>query len=144
MFKKVKEVMLTLLATIAFALPLAAPRIVAAQASSACSGSIQSGLECGTCLNTQNPDGPGCPSGESASDSVNNILKTVINILSLIVGVISVIFVIIGGFKFITSSGDAANVSSAQKTIIYALVGLVVVALAQVIVRFVLDKATTT
>lgn len=78
----------------------------------------------------------------AGTPSVNSTVKSAINILSFIVGVISVVMVIIGGLKFITSSGDAANVSSARNTIIYAVVGLVVVALAQVIVRFVLDKVT--
>jgi hypothetical protein len=48
---------------------------------------------------------------------------------------------IYGGFKYITSGGDSGNVTAAKNTIMYALIGLVVVALAQLIVRFVLGKA---
>lgn len=36
-----------------------------------------------------------------------------------------------------------AKVSSAKNTIIYAIIGLVIVALAQFIVKFVLDKTVT-
>lgn len=75
-------------------------------------------------------------------ESVNNIITTVINVLSLVIGVIAVIMIIIGGFKYITSSGDAGNVTSAKNTILYAVVGLVVVALAQIIVRFVIGRVT--
>ncbi len=71
---------------------------------------------------------------------LTNIVKTVINILSLIVGLTAVIFIIVGGFKFVTSSGDAQKVASARNTIIYAVVGLAVAALAQFIVAFVLSK----
>jgi hypothetical protein len=46
--------------------------------------------------------------------------------------------IIIGGLKYITSGGESSNVSGAKNTIIYAIVGLIVVALAQFIVHFVL------
>jgi hypothetical protein len=75
-----------------------------------------------------------------AGTSVESVVRTVINLLSIIVGVVAVIMIIIGGLKYITSAGDSANVSSAKNTILYAVIGLVIVALAQVIVRFVLDK----
>jgi hypothetical protein len=74
----------------------------------------------------------------SAQSSVGNIVKTAINLISLAVGVIAVIMIIIGGLKYITSGGDSAQTSSAKNTILYAIIGLVIVALAQVIVRFVL------
>jgi len=73
---------------------------------------------------------------------VNNIITTVINIFSLVVGVVSVIMIIVGGLKYITSGGDSGNVTGAKNTILYAIVGLVVVALAQVVVRFVLTRVT--
>jgi len=69
-------------------------------------------------------------------------LKHCINIFSVIVGVVAVIMIIFGGFRYITSGGDSGNISSAKQTIIFAIVGLVVVALAQIIVRFVLSRAT--
>lgn len=73
---------------------------------------------------------------------INKLLGTVLNIFSLVVGVIAVIMVIISGLKFVTSGGDPQRASSARNSIIYALVGLVVALLAQVIVRFVLSRAT--
>jgi hypothetical protein len=78
--------------------------------------------------------------GCAGDSSLDGIIATVINIMSMVVGVIAVIMIIIGGIKYVTSSGDSNNVNSAKNTILYAIVGLVVVALAQVIVRFVLGK----
>lgn len=72
--------------------------------------------------------------------TVNNIITTVINIFSVLVGVVAVVMIIIGGMKYITSGGDSNNISAAKTTIIYAIIGLVVVALAQVVVRFVLTR----
>lgn len=89
------------------------------------------------------PNQDTCGEG-GANDRVNNIIKTVINIFSLVVGVVSVIMIIIGGFKYITSGGESSNVTSAKNTILYAIIGLVVVALAQILVRFVFSRATST
>jgi hypothetical protein len=75
--------------------------------------------------------------------TVNSILKKVLTIFSVIIGVAAVIMIMLGGFKYITSNGDSAKVGSAKTTIIYALIGLVIVALAQVIVNLVLNKVTS-
>ena len=72
--------------------------------------------------------------------TVESVIATVINILSIIVGVIAVIMIIIGGLRYITSGGDSNNTKGAKDTILYAIIGLVVVAMAQVIVKFVLNK----
>jgi hypothetical protein len=71
---------------------------------------------------------------------LDSLLNTVINIFSAVVGIIAVIMIIYGGFKFITSGGDSTKVTSARNTIIYAVIGLIIVALAQTIARFVLEK----
>lgn len=86
--------------------------------------------------------GTSCTDDGSAQAKVDNIIKLVINIFSLLVGVVSVIMIIIGGLKYITSGGEGANITGAKNTIMYAIIGLVVVALAQIIVKFVLAKAT--
>ena len=74
------------------------------------------------------------------SERIASVLRSVISLFSLVVGFVSVIMIMVGGFKYVTSSGDSNSISSAKNTIIYALVGLAVVALAQFIVRFVLAK----
>ena len=73
---------------------------------------------------------------------IPGIIKTVINLLSFIVGIAAVIMIIFGGLKYVTSGGDSNNTASAKNTIIYAIVGLVIVILAQTIVKFVLAKAS--
>lgn len=69
---------------------------------------------------------------------VNGVLKSVINLLTLVVGILAVIMIIVAAARFITSGGDASKVSGAKNALVFALVGLVVVALAQMIVHFVL------
>jgi hypothetical protein len=76
----------------------------------------------------------------SATDSVSALAKTVINLFSWVVGIVSVIMVIVGGFQYITSGGDSGKVTTAKNTIMYALIGIVIVALSQVMVQFVLER----
>lgn len=83
-----------------------------------------------------NPTSPNC---NASNKTPNELIKNIINIFSVIVGIIAVIMVIIGAFKYITSGGDSAKVSSAKQTIIYALIGVIIVALAQFMVEFVLS-----
>lgn len=82
--------------------------------------------------------------GKAATKKTNDLITTIVNILTVVVGIVAVIMVIIGGFRFIVSSGDSTSVSGAKKTVIYALIGLIIVVLAQVIVRFVLNTSVAT
>jgi hypothetical protein len=87
--------------------------------------------------------GTGSCDGSTATDSVNNIIKWVLNIFSVIVGIAAVIMIVVGGLKYTISGGDSTRVSGAKDTILFAIVGLVVVALAQIIVHFVLSNVQT-
>lgn len=78
-----------------------------------------------------------------AGETVNSTVALVINIFSWVVGVVSVIMIIYGGFRYVTSAGNEAGVKSAKDTILYALIGLVIVALSQIIVKFVLSSVST-
>lgn len=137
MIKKIKTTLLSLVAVATLAAPVLAPAVVSAQAEP----NIQGGLCAGANLNA---DETACPpnSGTVATEKVNSTIATVINIFSLVVGVVSVIMIIIGGLRYIISGGDSGNVQSAKNTILYAIIGLVVVALSQFIVQFVLEKAS--
>ncbi len=79
-----------------------------------------------------------------AGEKLNSTLSSVINIASLVVGAISVIMIIIGGLKYVSSQGDSTGTASAKNTVIYAVVGLVIVALSQIMVRFVVNRTTET
>lgn len=107
---------------------LAAPAAVLAQTpkDAACEGLALAGGSC-----QQQPDQP----------SINSTLSRVINIFSIVIGFAGVIMIMVGGFKYITSSGNDQSVNSAKNTILFAIIGLVIVALAQVIVRFVINEA---
>lgn len=89
---------------------------------------------------TDNPADCADAGKAEGTDTVNGVITTIIDIFSVVVGVVAVIMIIVAGFKYITSGGDSSKVSSAKTTLIYALVGLVIVALAQFIANFVLTN----
>lgn len=72
----------------------------------------------------------------------NGLLDQIITVLFLIAGVIAVIMIIVGGFQFVTSSGDSSKAAKGRTTLIYAVVGLVVVMMSATIVRFMVNKLT--
>lgn len=80
--------------------------------------------------------------GSANEEGLNELIANVVNIFSVVVGIIAVIMIIIGGFRYITSGGDSSKVTGAKNTIMYAIIGLIIVALAQVVVRFVLGQSS--
>lgn len=76
----------------------------------------------------------------TGSPSVNDTVQNALNLFSAIVGIIAVIMLIVGGINYITSQGDSSKTTKAKDTILYAAIGLVIVALAQVISHFVLER----
>lgn len=83
-----------------------------------------------------------CDDKNATVGGFQETLANIINIISIAVGVVAVIMIIFGGFKYITSGGASEKVTGAKNTILYGLIGLIIVALAQIIVKFVLNQAT--
>lgn len=73
-------------------------------------------------------------------DGVENLIATIVRLLSFFIGVAAVIMIMVAGFKYVTAGGDANKAGNAKSTLIYALIGLVIAALAQIIVRWVLSS----
>lgn len=72
---------------------------------------------------------------------VGNIAQTVVSILAKIVGVVSVIMIIFAGFRYVTAGGDSNSINSARNTLIYAIVGLAIAIISQLIASDVLNTA---
>jgi hypothetical protein len=144
MVQRIKTLLVALGASGLFLLPLAIPAMASAQPAPTTAPDVQAGVCQGSTLQfSPNPTPATCAANTAGGvDKVNSLITTAVNIFSIIVGIVAVIMIIIGGLKYITSSGDSSNISSAKNTIIYAVIGLVVVALAQFIVKFVLAKTT--
>src|SRR3990167_2671378 len=138
MIQKIKMLMVSLTMSLSFVVPAAVPATVHAVDAdiekSLCGGADQ--LKFGVQKECKDLAG-----GEDTG--LNAALGRIINIISVIVGVVAVVMIIFGGFRYITSGGTSEKVTNAKNTILYGIIGLVIVALAQVIVRFVLRESTT-
>ena len=84
----------------------------------------------------------GCDDG-AAEKRVSGVIRNIVQIISIAAGIIAVIMLIVAGLKYITSNGDANAIGSAKRTIIYAIVGLVIAASAQIIVQLVLNRSAS-
>ena len=139
MFTNLRKTIISLLSAATLMLvPVAVP----AMASAANSGAtIQDCLAQGSNLEAPQTD-TDCTNNntDDGSTNINSIIKLIINVFSFIVGIVAVIMIIYGGFRYISSGGDSTKISNAKNTIIYAIIGLIVVAFAQIIVKFVLGK----
>jgi ABC-type Fe3+ transport system permease subunit len=82
----------------------------------------------------------GCTKG---GDTIKSIAHNVVNIMSIVVGILSIIMLLVAGIKFVTSGGESNSVQSARNTLIYALIGVFIAVIAQVLVHLVLNTANS-
>jgi hypothetical protein len=98
-------------------------------------------VKCDACEGVNTLNGSGSNQCDpNAGNKIEDIIAGVIKILSFIVGFAAVVMIIVGGLKFITANGDSGAIASARGTIIYALIGIAIVAIAQILVHFVINK----
>ncbi len=141
MIQKIKAYLLTATSLVMLAVPVVATTAVAS-AADGCSG-ITNSLATGA--NSAIPgsgDAVNCASTGVNNDSVKTLAAKITNTFSIIVGAASVIMIIYGGFRYVTSGGESGRVGAAKNALLYAIVGLAIVALAQLIVHFVLAQST--
>ena len=122
---------------LAIAVSLALP-LVMSQPSHALFENSVGQAQCGANLEGGTP--AGCEDKTNSEAKASSTLQTLIGLLAFVVGVASVIALILAGFKFITAQGDAGSVKSARDTAVYAIIGLIVAAVAQGVVKLVLGK----
>lgn len=87
--------------------------------------------------------GVGQAGSDCSSGGVNNTISTAVTILSIVVGSAAIIMILVSGIRYITSGGDSGKVSSAKSTLIYALIGVVIAAVAQLLVHFILFQSNS-
>ncbi len=134
MIKTFKTMLLTVFSAGLLLMPAMIPLAAHAQ-------DIQGGVACGTEFDLNNTS---CsPQDPQAEGQIEDLVKKGIDIFSVIVGIIAVVMIIVGGVKYITSGGASEKVTAAKNTILFAVIGLIIVALSQIIVRFVLSKTTS-
>lgn len=79
-------------------------------------------------------------SSQNPLTGTKGLIRGIANIIAFVAGLGAIITIIVGGLKYITAGGDANKAKSARDTIVAALVGLVIIALADTIIGLVLSR----
>ena len=92
------------------------------------------------------PSLAGCDPGDQKLDGNPDprgltYFQVFLNIFLFAAGIAAFVFVIIGGVRYITSTGDPARIESAKNTLLYAIIGLIITVLAVPISAFIINAA---
>lgn len=78
-----------------------------------------------------------CPLITNVS-SILDIIRGVVNILLVFVSLVAAIVIIYAGIRYIFSGGEEKKAEEAKNTIVYVVIGLIVIGLSAAIVNFIL------
>ena len=68
---------------------------------------------------------------------LEDVFGNVVSAVLALGGIVLFIMLLSGGFKYITSGGDPKGIEGAKKTLTYAIGGIVLLAMAFLILRFI-------
>ena len=80
---------------------------------------------------------------QEAANRIDETIARVLNVFSVVAGAAAVFMLIYAGIRYIVSGGNDGGMKSAKNTMIYAIVGMILVALSQTIVHFVLGTLSS-
>jgi heme/copper-type cytochrome/quinol oxidase subunit 2 len=79
---------------------------------------------------------PVLPPEGTAQGGLVQAIRTIVNIILILAGIVAVIYLIIGGVQYITSQGDEDKAATAKNTVLFAVIGLIVIGLSAAVVNF--------
>ncbi len=79
-------------------------------------------------------------SSVSDTSPIVEIVTTVTNIVSWAGGAIAVVFLVLSAFKFVSSGGNPDKIKSARNTILYSVIGLIVIVISRTLVLEVINR----
>ena len=77
--------------------------------------------------------------GSEDTDSLNNTIVTIVNVVLGLIGLLAAGYLVLGGIRYITSEGDDGKTEQAKNTILYAVIGNIVIGLSAAIVNFIIS-----
>lgn len=80
------------------------------------------------------------PTQGPETDNLNELIRIGLNTAVIIAAIVAVVFLIMNGFKYMASGGDAQKTETAQKGLANALIGLIICVAAAIVVHFVLNR----
>ena len=135
-----KVFMITVFGLMTLAVLVLSPLSVQAQfdpIKEACQGESANSDVCQSCVDNAQTTANECTNPVSGNEG---IILRVVNIISIVGGVAAVVMIITGGIKIILSGGDSNRVKSGRETLIFAVVGIIVIAVARPIIIFIINR----
>lgn len=80
---------------------------------------------------------PSYAQGYAPLGSLEEVFRTAITSLAVIGGFLAFLALIYSGFKYITARGDPKAIASAQSTIVWALIGFILIIVAWLVLVFI-------
>jgi uncharacterized membrane protein YidH (DUF202 family) len=74
--------------------------------------------------------------GTEDTKSLLDSIQTIVNAFLVLVGIVAAIYLVLGGVRYIRSQGDDGQLEEAKNTILYAVIGIIIVGLSAAIVNF--------
>lgn len=81
--------------------------------------------------------------GTANPTNLQGAVVGIINILLTVAALVAAVFLIIGGIRYIASQGDEDQTEKAKNTILYAIIGLIVIGLAAAVVNFIVGAISS-
>jgi hypothetical protein len=81
-----------------------------------------------------------CNAGGDPITGSGGAIAKVTTLIAYIAGIAAIITIIVGGVMYVLSQGDSGKIKAARDTVLYAVIGLVVIILARTIIIFVIGK----
>lgn len=94
-------------------------------------------------VNVPTSDPTNCVSYETGlptSAANESTLRIALQIGFGVIGAVAVIYILYAAFRFVRSQGDPQQVTQARNTILYAIIGLAIALLAEIIVTYTLGR----
>ncbi len=76
----------------------------------------------------------------NANTDLEGSIGTILMIVYSLIGIVAVVMIILGGVSYATSQGDPGKIKKGKDTILYGIIGLIIVLLAFAITQFVLNQ----
>lgn len=102
---------------------------------SAIAWSLTDGIDC-----TVNSDAAACHvDGSDPVTGPAGLLVDIAWVVSYVAGAAAIILILVGAIRYMTSGGDPGSVKKAKDSVLYALIGVVVVVIARTLIFFVVS-----
>ncbi len=76
------------------------------------------------------------PKSDGGGLDIKTIAISVVNYVLFFLGLIAIAFIVYGGILYVTSGGNEEKTTKARNTLLYAVIGIIVISLAFAILRW--------